>query len=77
MRTTLTIDDELLAAARSLARDKSESLGKTVCDLIRRGINATLRVNKADRISGFPVFSVPKDAHPITLTDVRRAEDEP
>lgn len=77
MRTTLTIDDELLAAARSLARDKSESLGRAVCDLIRRGLNATPRVNQSARISGFPVFSVPRDAHPITLTDVRRAEDEP
>lgn len=77
MRTTLTIDDELLAAARSLARDKSESVGKAVCDLIRRGLNATPQVNKAHGNPGFPVFSVPKNAHPITLTDVRRAEDEP
>ena len=77
MRTTLTIDDELLAAARSLARDKSESVGRAVCDLIRRGLNATPRVNKATRSPGFPVFSVPRDAHPITLMDVRRAEDEP
>ena len=73
MRTTLTIDDDLLAAARSLARAKSESIGKALSDLARRGLNATPRVR---RRSGFPVFSVPKGAHPITLEDVRRAEDE-
>ncbi|MBI3987909.1 MAG: type II toxin-antitoxin system VapB family antitoxin [Lentisphaerae bacterium] len=77
MRTTLTIDDELLAAARSLARDKSESIGEAVSELIRRGLSATPGVRKAPRDSGFPVFSVPSGAPPITLEDVRRAEDVP
>jgi len=77
MRTTLTIDDELLAAARSLARDKSESVGEAVSELIRRGLSATPRVRRAARGSGFPVFSVQPGAHPITLEDVRRAEDMP
>jgi hypothetical protein len=76
MRTTLTIDDDLVAAARSLARAKSESLGKAISELARRGLNATPRVRRRTRGSGFPVFSVPKGAHPITLEDVRRAEDE-
>lgn len=76
MRTTLTIDDDLMAAARSLARAKSESLGKAISELARRGLNATPRVRRSPRGSGFPVFSVPKGAHPITLEDVRRAEDE-
>lgn len=77
MRTTLTIDDDLMAAARSLALAKSESLGKAISELARRGLNATPRVRQSPRNSGgFPVFSVPKGAHPITLEDVRRAEDE-
>ena len=73
MRTTLTIDDELLAAAKSMARDKSESVGEAVSELIRRGLSATPRVSKVHRGSGFPVFSIPPGAHPITLEDVRRA----
>lgn len=76
MRTTLTIDDDLLAAAKSLARDTSETLGVAVSKLMRRGLNATPRVGKRKNSSGFPVFSVPKGAHPITLEDVGRAEDE-
>jgi hypothetical protein len=76
MRTTLTIDDDLMAAARSLARAKSVSLGKAISDLARRGLNATPRVRRNNRSSAFPVFSVPKGAHPITLEDVRKAEDE-
>jgi hypothetical protein len=75
MRTTLTIDDDLLAAAKALARARSETLGKIISDLARRGLNATPRA-KADRKNAFPVFSVPSGAHPITLDDVRKLEDE-
>lgn len=76
MRTTLTIDDDLLAAAKTLARDRSESVGKTISELARRGLDATPRARKAHRGSKFPVFAVPRYAHPITLEDVRKAEDE-
>ncbi|MCB1214319.1 MAG: antitoxin [Deltaproteobacteria bacterium] len=76
MRTTLTIDDDLLAAAKSLARESSTSLGEVVSKLMRRGLNTTSRMSKKRSSSGFPVFSVPKGAHLITLEDIRRAEDE-
>lgn len=76
MRTTLTIDDDLLAVAKSLARDRSESVGKALSDLARRGLTAVPRVRKAPRGSGFPVFDVPRGAHAITLENVRMAEDE-
>ncbi|MBI4559879.1 MAG: antitoxin [Candidatus Hydrogenedentes bacterium] len=76
MRTTLTIDDDLYAAARSLARAKSEPLGRVLSDLARRGLNATPRVGKRSQ-SGFPVFRVPPNAAPITLEDVRKLDDEP
>lgn len=76
MRTTLSIDDDLLAAAKALARDSSQSLGKIVSKLMRRGLNATPRVSRRHSASGFPVFSVPRGAYPITLEDIRRAEDE-
>jgi hypothetical protein len=76
MRTTLTIDDDLLAVAKVLARDRSESVGKALSDLARRGLRATPRVQTESGESDFPVFAVPRDAHPITLDDVRKAEDE-
>ena len=77
MRTTLTIDDDLLTAAKSLARDKSESIGEAVSELIRRGLRATSGTSNPSPNSGFPVFCIPQGAQPITLDDVRRAEDEP
>ena len=75
MRTTLTIDDDLLAAARSLAHTKSESVGRVLSDLARRGLSATPRVGK--RGEGiFPVFHVPPGANPITLEDIKKLDDE-
>ncbi len=74
MRTTVTIDDDLLVAARNLAQAKGESLGKAISSLIRRGLVAQ---NRTASQNGFPVFTVPPDAEPITLEHVKRLEDEP
>lgn len=75
MRITLTKDDDLLAVARSMAKDRSETVDQAVSELIRRGLSATARVHKTSKVSSLPVFSVKPGAHPITLEDVRKAED--
>jgi len=76
MRTTLTIDDDLLAVAKTLARDRSVSVGKALCDLARRGLNATGSLRTKPNGSAFPVFAVAQNATRITPEDVRKAEDE-
>lgn len=73
MRTTLTIDDDLLAAAQALARGKSRTVGAVLSELARRGLTANQRVRRSGK---FPVFSVTPGARPITLADVRKLEDE-
>ena len=40
MRTTLDIDDDVLAAARELARRERRSLGSTISELARAGLRA-------------------------------------
>ena len=75
MRTTLTIDDDLFAVARHLAQEKSEPIGKALSDLARLGLKASMRAT-GRRAGGFPVFSVPENARPITRDDVRKLEDE-
>lgn len=40
MRTTLDLDETVLAAARSLARSRRISLGAAVSELARRGLAA-------------------------------------
>lgn len=72
MRTTLDIDDDVLEVARAVAAAEGRSLGKAVSGLARRGLSASLRVDK----SGLPLFTVPTDAAPITADTVRRALEE-
>lgn len=43
MRTTLQLDDDVLAAARTLARQQRLSLGAVISKLARQGLRAPLQ----------------------------------
>jgi len=73
MRTTLVIEDDVLEAARSLAEAEGKSLGEVISGLARRGLAPSSQQADDD---GFPVFSLPPDAKPITLETVQRALEE-
>ena len=73
MRTTLTLDDEALRAARSLARNRSISLGAAVSELVHKGLSREAEMDEED---GIPVFRVRPGARTITLEDVKSMEDE-
>ena len=76
MRTTITIDDDVLEVARAMANHKGCSLGKAISDLARKGYAAPMPL--FDPNSDRPVFYVPPGAPTITLEDVKRAlEDFP
>ncbi len=73
MRTTLTIDDDVLAVARALAAQSGRSLGSAISELARRGFRTSpMSPTDGDR----SVFDVAKDAAPITSEDVYRSLDE-
>jgi len=72
MRTTLTLDPDIMSAARQIAAAKSKTIGEVVSDLARRGLEARVQV---DTRRGFPIFQVPKGAAHLTPEDVRRDED--
>jgi hypothetical protein len=72
VRTTLDIDDDVIAAARELAADERRSLGSVISELARRGLTPA-RVETSD---GMPVIRVPPGTPPITAEMVRRALDE-
>lgn len=74
MRTTITIDDDLLEAAKALAAQRKISVGIVVSDLMRKGMKAQAQVKTGK--GGFPVFQVPPNARPITLETVKQAEDD-
>ena len=72
MRTTLDIDEDVLRAAKSIARAREASLGRVVSELARKGLTPRTAASRR----GFPVFRVARDAPPITEDMVRRAEEE-
>jgi len=73
MRTTLRIDDDVLAAARSLADAEGQSVGQVISALARRGLEPR---RATQRRKGFPVFVLGPDAPPLTPEMVLRALDE-
>ena len=73
MRTTLTIDDDVLAVARALAERNGSSLGRAVSELARRGFKSAYTTRTDDDPT---VFAVAADAKPITSEDVYRSLDE-
>ena len=71
MRTTLDIDDDLMAAAKELARRERSSAGKVVSRLLRQSLtNAGTPAPKAMRrgrpVAGFVPFAAPSG---IVVTD--------
>jgi hypothetical protein len=69
MRTTLSIDDDVLEAARCLAEARHIPLGQAVSTLARRGIRPLgLRVAE----DGMLVFDTPADFPQINDADVAR-----
>jgi hypothetical protein len=82
VRTTLTIDDSLLEAAREVANRTGRSIGDIISEWALRGLRGspgTEKTVKARRNSQlmFPTFPVRADAAPVTGELVHRLiEDE-
>ena len=73
MRTTLSIDDDVLEAARALAEQSRRSIGKVISDLARRGLKP--RAEYRTR-GGVPCFKVSENARPFTPSAVRQVLDD-
>jgi hypothetical protein len=73
MRTTLTLDDDVLASARALAAQRGVSIGAVVSELARRSLASSQPT--ATR-NGIRLFPVRPDAGPVTPELVKTlAED--
>jgi Arc/MetJ family transcription regulator len=73
MRTTITLDDDLVEVIARHARLRGQSLGKTVSELVRRGLQAPAT---AVERSGLVMFKLPDDSPTVTTAEVRRIESE-
>ena len=74
MRTTLAIDDDVLAAAKAIARQERRSVGEVVSDLARR---ALYRPAPPTMRNGIPLLPRSNDKAVVTLETVNALRDEP
>ncbi len=72
MRTTLNIDDDIVAAARELAAAQRRPLGAMISQLARQGLTPA----RVEADGELPVIRVPAGTPAITPEMVRRALDE-
>ena len=75
MRTTLAIDDDVLAAAKHLAERERKSVGEVISALARQGLARGGRVAKSVR-NGVPLLPARKGAVTVTLELVNQLRDE-
>lgn len=74
MRTTLKLDEDILAAARAIAEAQNKTLGDVVSDLARKGLTPPPQSRKYR--NGVPLMAVRPGARPVTFELVNRLRDE-
>jgi len=74
MRTTLAIDDDVLAAAKEMAATERKSVGEVISALAR----AAMLPHSSNRKirNGVPLLPVRKDAPRVTSELVRQLQEE-
>ncbi|NJM07845.1 CopG family transcriptional regulator [Candidatus Gracilibacteria bacterium] len=73
MRTTVDLEEDVLLAAKELARQRGVSIGKVISDLARQ---ALARPDGSNMRNGIPLFPVQPGAQLITLELVNLLRDE-
>jgi hypothetical protein len=73
MRTTMTIDDDVLAAVRGLAEQQRRSIGEVISDLSRQALRRP--AGQAER-NGVPLLPVSNVKAQVTLDVVNALRDE-
>lgn len=71
MRTTLTIDDDLLSRAKAIADVENRPVGAVVSDLMRKGLEQPKP--GLEKRNGFPLL--PRRGAVVTLEMVNAARD--
>ena len=75
MRTTLDIDSAVLEAAKEIAGTRRISAGAVISEWARKGLQSSIAQTGFAR-AGFPIFSVPVDANPLTTSTVNALIDD-
>lgn len=75
MRTTLAIDDDVLAAARHLAEREQKTVGEVISALARQALAPNGRTARVER-NGIPLLPSSKQTAAVTLELVNQLRDE-
>jgi hypothetical protein len=75
MRTTLAIDDDVLAAAKHLAEREQRTVGEVISSLARQALARSGRASRAVR-NGIPLLASKRGSSPVTLELVNQLRDE-
>lgn len=73
MRTTIDIDEDVLLAAKEIARQQGTTLGRVLSDLARKSLTQRSTVSARH---GLPQFPIRPDAGVVTLELVNQLRDE-
>ena len=74
MRTTLTIDDDILEAARERADFEQKTIGEVVSSLLRKALEPATPVETTK--NGVPQLPIQPGSRPVTLEFDNRLRDE-
>lgn len=74
MRTTLAIDDDVLAAAKELAGMQNKSVGEVISALARQALRPSEPGRKTR--NGLPLLPVAPDSRRVTSELVHRLREE-
>jgi len=74
MRTTLDIDDDVLAVTKDLARDRALSTGKLISNLLRLALETKTESPKMR--NGILLLPSRPAGMPLTMAEVNRLRDD-
>ena len=73
MRTTLSLDDDLIPQVKTYAESRDITVGKAVSELVRRGLHAPIQTRV---VNGFHVIELPPGSPPVTIEHIRKLAGE-
>jgi hypothetical protein len=73
MRTTVDIEEDVLLAAKEIARQRGITLGQVLSDLVRQSLTRKSVVSKKH---GLPLFPIQPGAGIVTMEMVNFLRDE-
>lgn len=78
MRTTLDVDDDVLAAVKSLADSRRTTAGKVISELARKALEPSGKALKRRYRNGVPLFRFPRkgEGKLVTMEMINRLRDE-